>query len=156
MLSCLVCKQDSDSFLESNSADTHALCETSLKDLIVWRNFSVKGHYPLILKFSVTQVHGLEVYVKEVLLSFCTGHSHRKLWWGLFLFSTGFTSFVVLLLFPFGLPYSSLSSVFDAILSNFDEALLIDLMMHFSLKPRMSILRTGWSIQLGIMNLVKS
>ena len=56
---------DCESFLESNSPDILALCETNLDDLIDSSNFSGKGYLPLIWKDSSTHMHGLPVYVKE-------------------------------------------------------------------------------------------
>ena len=56
---------DCDSFLESNSPDILALCETNLDDSIDSGNFSVRGYLPLIRKDSSTHMHGLAVYVKE-------------------------------------------------------------------------------------------
>ena len=56
-----VCK----SFLESNSPDILALCETILDDSIDSGNFSVRGYLLLIQKYSSTHIHGLPVYVKE-------------------------------------------------------------------------------------------
>ena len=56
---------DCESFLESNSADLLALCETNLDDSINSGNFSVRGYLLLIRKDSSTHMHGLEVYVKE-------------------------------------------------------------------------------------------
>ena len=56
---------DCESFLESNSPDILALCETNLDDLIDSGNFSVRGYLPLIRKDSSTHMHGLAVYVKE-------------------------------------------------------------------------------------------
>ena len=53
------------SFLESNSPDILALCETNLDDSIDSVNFSVRGYLPLIQKDSGTDIHGLAVYVKE-------------------------------------------------------------------------------------------
>ena len=47
---------DCQSFLESNSPDILALCET---------NFSLRGYLSLIRKDSITHMHGLAVYVKE-------------------------------------------------------------------------------------------
>ena len=49
-----------ESFLESNSPDILALC-----DSIDSGNFSVRGYLPLIRKDSSTHMHGLAVYVKE-------------------------------------------------------------------------------------------
>ena len=56
---------DCESFLESNSPDILALCETNLDDSIDSGNFSVRGYLPLIRKDSITHMHGLAVYVKE-------------------------------------------------------------------------------------------
>ena len=56
---------DCESFLESNSPDVLALCETNLDDSIDSGNFSVRGYLPLIRKDSITHMHGLAVYVKE-------------------------------------------------------------------------------------------
>ena len=56
---------DCESFLESNSPDILALCETNLNDSIDSGNFSVKGYVLLIRKDSSTHMHGLGVYVKE-------------------------------------------------------------------------------------------
>ena len=52
-------------FLESNSPDILALCETNLDDSPDSGNFSVRGYLPLIQKDSSTYMHGLAVYVKE-------------------------------------------------------------------------------------------
>ena len=56
---------DPKSFLESNSPDILALCETNLDDAIDSGNFPVRGYLPLIRKGSSTHMHGLPVYVKE-------------------------------------------------------------------------------------------
>ena len=56
---------DCDCFLESNSPDIPALCETHLADSIDSGNFSVRDCLPLIWKDSGTHMHGLTVYVKE-------------------------------------------------------------------------------------------
>ena len=56
---------DCESFLESNSPDIFALCETNLDDSIDSGNFTVGGYLPLIRKDSGTHMHGLAVYVKE-------------------------------------------------------------------------------------------
>ena len=53
------------SFLESNSHDILALCETNLDDSIDSDNFSVRGCLPLIRKYSITHMHGLAVFVKK-------------------------------------------------------------------------------------------
>ena len=56
---------DCESFLESNSPDILALCETNLNDLIDCGNFSVRDYLPLIRKDSSTHMHGLAVHVKD-------------------------------------------------------------------------------------------
>ena len=56
---------DCESFLESNSLEILALCETNLNDSIDSGSFSVRGYSPLIRKVSSTHMHGLTVYVKE-------------------------------------------------------------------------------------------
>ena len=56
---------DCESFLESNSPDILALCETNLDDSIDSGNFSVTGYLPLIWKDSSTHMHGPTVCVKE-------------------------------------------------------------------------------------------
>ena len=56
---------DCESFLESNSPDILALCETNLDDSIDFGNFSVKSYLPLIQEDSSTHMHGLAVYVEE-------------------------------------------------------------------------------------------
>ena len=80
-----------ESFLESNVSDILALSETNLDDSIDSRNFSVRGYLLLIRKDSMTHMHSLAVYVKEGLL--------EKLCGFFLMFSTGFTSLSVLLLF---------------------------------------------------------
>ena len=54
-----------ESFLESNSPDILALCETNLDDSVDSGNFSVRVYLPLIRKDSITHMHGFAVYVKE-------------------------------------------------------------------------------------------
>ena len=56
---------DCESFLESNSPDIFALCETHLDDSSDSGNSSVRDYLPLIRKDSSTHMHGLAVYVKE-------------------------------------------------------------------------------------------
>ena len=96
---------DGESFLESNSPNILALCDTKLDDSIDSGNFSVRGYLPLIRKDSSTHMHGLTVFVKEG-LPFARDTS-RKLFRFLFMFSTGFTSLSVLLLFPLSITFFS-------------------------------------------------
>ena len=51
-------------FLELNSLDILALCETNLFDSIDSYNLSMMGYLPLIRKDSTTHKYGLAVYVK--------------------------------------------------------------------------------------------
>ena len=53
-------------FLWINSPDILALCETNLKDSSDSDNFWVRGYLPLIWKDSVTHIHDLAVYVKDM------------------------------------------------------------------------------------------
>ena len=115
---------DCESFLESNSPDIIALCETNLDESIDSGNFSVTGYLPLIRNDSSTHMHGLAVYVKEGLL--LHGTISRKLCRFLLMFSTCFTSLSVLFLFPLSISSSSLCTVFDSISSNIDEVLSIN------------------------------
>ena len=57
-----------DSFLESNSPQILALCETNLNELTDSGNFSVRGYLPLIWKDSIIYMQYLAVYVIEGLL----------------------------------------------------------------------------------------
>ena len=61
---------DCESFLESNSPNIFALCETNLDDSIDSGNFSVMGYLLLIRIDSTTHMHGLAVYVREGLKAF--------------------------------------------------------------------------------------
>ena len=54
-----------ESFLESNSPDILALCETNLDDSIASGHFYVRRYLPLICKDPSTHIHGLAVYAKE-------------------------------------------------------------------------------------------
>ena len=56
---------DCESFLESNSPDILALCETNLEHSIDSGNLFVTGYLPLFRKDSSTHMHCLAVYVKE-------------------------------------------------------------------------------------------
>ena len=56
---------DCKSFIESNSPDILALCETNLHDSVDSGNFSARCYLLLIQKDSITHMHGLAVHVKE-------------------------------------------------------------------------------------------
>ena len=56
---------DCKSFLESNSPDIFALCETNLDGSMGSGNFCARVYLSLIRKNSSTDMHVLAVYVKE-------------------------------------------------------------------------------------------
>ena len=58
---------DCESFLQSNSPDILALCETNLDDSHDSGNFFLRAYLPLIRKDSSTYMHSRVVYVKEEL-----------------------------------------------------------------------------------------
>ena len=89
---------DCESLLESNSPDILSVCEADLDDLIDSGHFSVRGYLPLIQKESSTHMHRLAVYVKE-------GLPLARDCRFLFMFSTGFTSLIVLLPFPMSISF---------------------------------------------------
>ena len=89
---------DCESFLKSKTPDILALYETNLDDLIDSSNFSVRDYLPLVQKDSSTHMHGLVVYVKDG-LPFGWDLSLENCRF-LTVFSAGFTSLIVLLLFP--------------------------------------------------------
>ena len=90
-----------ESFLESNSTDIFALCETNLDNSIDSGNFLMKSYLPLIRKDSGTR----SLCLRRT--SFCRGLISRKLCRFLLMFSTGFTSLSVLLLFPLSITFFS-------------------------------------------------
>ena len=116
---------DCESFLESNSPDILALCETNLDDSTDCGNFSVREYLPLIRKDSSSHRHGLAVYVKEglpIARDVSLGNS-----------ADSYSCFRLALLHSvsyFFFLYRSLSSalctVFDSISSNIDEVLSIN------------------------------
>ena len=93
-----------ESFLESNSPDILALCETNLDGSIDSGNFSVRGYLLLIRKgfyYSCAWSRSL----REGRTSFCTGLTPRKLCRFLLMFQTAFTSLSVLLLSPLSISF---------------------------------------------------
>ena len=116
---------DCESFLESNSPDILALCETNLDDSIDSGNFSVRGYLPLIRKDSSTHMHGLAVYVKEG-LPFAQDLSLENSADSYFCFRLALLYSVSYFFFLYRSPSSSLCTVFDSISSNIDEVLSIN------------------------------
>ena len=94
---------DCESFVESNFLDILAQCEINLDDSIDSGNFSVRGYLPLIQKDSGT--HAWSQSLCQGRTSFCMGLISRKLCRFLVMFSTGFTSLSVLLLFPVSISF---------------------------------------------------
>ena len=112
---------DCESFLESNSPDILALCETNLDDSMGSGNFSVRGYLPLIRKDSSTNMHGLAVYVKGG-LPFAWHLSLENSADSHFMFSHSVSYFF----FLYRPCSSSLCTVFDSLSSNIDEVLSIN------------------------------
>ena len=116
---------DCESFLESNSPDILALCETNLDDAIDSGNFSVTGYLPLIRKDSSTHMHGLAVYVKEG-LPFARDLSLENSADSYLCFRLALLHSVSYFFFLNRSPSSSLCTIFDSISSNIDEVLSIN------------------------------
>ena len=115
---------DCESFLESNSPDILALCETNLDDSIDSGSFSVRGYLSLIWKDSSTHMHGFTGYVKEG-LPFARDLSLENSEDSYLCFRLALLHSVSYFFFLYRSPSSSLCTVFDSILSNIDEVLWI-------------------------------
>ena len=114
-----------ESFLETNSPDILAPCETNLDDSIDSGNFSVRGYLPLIRKDSSTHMHGLAVYVKEG-LPFARDLSLENSADSYLCFRLALLHSVSYFFFLYRSPSSALCTVFDSISSNIDEVLSIN------------------------------
>ena len=115
---------DCESFLESNSPDILAVCETNLNDSIGSGKFSLRGYLPLIRKDCVTHMHGLAICVKQGLpftQDLPLENSEDSLCFRLALLHS-----VSYFFFLYRSPSSSLCTVFDSISSNIDEVLSIN------------------------------
>ena len=110
---------DCESFLESNSPDILALCETNLDDSIDSGNLSVRGYLPLIRKDFGTHMHGLAVYVKEGLPS-VRGLPLEDSADSYLCFRLALLHSVSHFFFLYRSSSSSLCTVFDSISSNID------------------------------------
>ena len=106
---------DCESFLESNSPDILALCETNLDDSIDSGNFSVRGYLPLIRKDSSTHMHGLAVYLKEG-LPFAWDLSLENSADSFLCFRLALLHSVSYFFFLYRSPSSSLCTVFDSMM----------------------------------------
>ena len=116
---------DCQSFLESNSPDILALCETNQGDSTDCSNFSVRGNFPLIWKVSITHMHGLAFYVKQG-LPFAQGFSLENSAESYLCFQLALVRSASYFFSLCQSPSSSLSLVFGSISSNIDEVLLIN------------------------------
>ena len=114
-----------ESFLESNSLDILALCETNLDDSIDSGNFSVRGYLLLIQKDSITHMDGLAVYVKEG-LPFAWDLPLENSADSYVCFRLALLHSVSYFFFLYRSPSSALCMVFDSISSNIDEVLSIN------------------------------
>ena len=135
-------------FLESNSPDILALCETNLDDSTDSGKFSVRGYRPLIRRDSGTHMHGLAVYVKEG-LPFAQGVSLENSADSYLCFGQALLHSVSYFLFLYRSPSSALCTVFDSVSSNIDEVL--------SMNPSanvFTIIRTGLLILVELIDLV--
>ena len=111
---------DWESFLDSNSPDSLALCETNLDDSINYGNFSVRGFLFLIWKDSSTHIHGLTVYGKEG-LPFAWDLSLENSAGCYLCFQLALLHWVSYFFFLYWSPSSALCTVFDSISSNIDD-----------------------------------
>ena len=116
---------DCESFLELNSPDILALCETNLDDSIDSGNFSVRGYLPLIRKDSSTHMHRLAVYVKEG-LPFARDLSLENSADSHLCIRLSLLHSVSYFFFLYRSPSSALCMVFDSISSNIDKVLSIN------------------------------
>ena len=104
---------DCESFLESNSPDILALCETNLDDSIDSGNFSVRGYLPLFRKDYNTHMHGLPVYVKDGKLPFARDVSLENSANSYLCFRRALLHSVSYFFFLYRSPSSSLCTVFQ-------------------------------------------
>ena len=95
---------DCEFFLESNSPYILALCERNLDDSIDSGNFSVRDYLLLIRKDSIV-IYAWSHSLYERRTSFCPRMIFRELCRFLLVFSTGFISLSVLLLFPLSITF---------------------------------------------------
>ena len=145
-----------ESFLESNSPDILALCETNLDDSIDSGNFSVRGYLPLIGEDSSTHIHGLAIYVKEG-LTFVQDLSLENSVDSYLCFQLALLHSLSYFFFLYRSPSSSLCTVFYSISSNIDEVLSINPSANvFVFGNFLSIIRTGLPILQELIGLVNS
>ena len=113
-----------ESFLESNSPDILALCETNLNDSIDSNHSTVRGYLPFIRKDSSTHRVGLIVHVNEgfpFARDLSLENSADSCFRLAFLHSVSYFFFI------YWSAFSSLYTVFDSVSSNIDEVISINL-----------------------------
>ena len=111
-------------------------------------NFSVRGYFPLIRKYSVTHIRSLVFCVMER-LPFTQELSLENLSGFLFIFSSGFTTFSVLLLFPLSITFSVFVHGFDFISSKIDEILSINPSANVFVSGNFNVHNTCWLTYAG-------
>ena len=114
-----------ESFLESNSSDILALCETNLDDSIDSGNLFARSYLCLIPKDFSTHMYGLVAYVKEG-LPFARDLSLENSADSYLCFRLASLHSVSYFFFLYQSPSSSLCTVFDSISSNIDEVLSVN------------------------------
>ena len=122
--------------------DILPLCETNLDDSIDSGNLS---NLLLFQLDSVTNMNGLPVYLKEG-LSFARGSSLENSADSYLCFSLALLHSVSYFFFRYQSPFSSLCMVFDAISSNIDDVLMINLSANvFVFRDK----RKDWQTEFG-------
>ena len=111
-----------ESFLESNSSDILALCETNLDDSIDSGNFSVTVYLRIIRKNSINHMHGFAVYMKEG-FPFARDVSLENSTDYYLCFRLALLHSIFYLFFLYRTPSSTLCTDFDSISSNIDDVL---------------------------------
>ena len=132
-----------ESFLESNSPDILALCETDLPDSIDSGNFSVMGYLHLIRKDYISHIDGFAVYVKEGLF-FAGNLSLENSAESYLCFQWALLHSVSYFFFLYPLSFSSTFFIFIQFLILFQMKFsgLTHLLMRLSLETLKSIIRT--------------
>ena len=139
---------DCESFLESNSPEILALCETNLDDSTDSGHFSMRGYLPLIRKDFSTHMYGLAVFVKKGL----------PFAWDLFLENSAdsYLCFRLALLysvsyffFLYQSPSPALCTVFDSISSGIDEVLSTNLSANVFVFGDFNVHHKDWLTYFG-------
>ena len=145
---------DCESFLESNSLDIFAVCETNLDDLIDSGNFSERDYLPLIQKDSSTHMHGLAVDLRER-LPFAQKLSLENSADSYLCFSPALLHWVSYFFFLYQSRSSSLCKFLILFhLTKMRFSWSTDLLMCLSLETLTSIIRTDLPILVELMDLV--